>query len=86
MKIDNSIVLNLKLPEVLNAQRRTYRYFVELIGNQLDYEGVTESSQLVEVVVFEPTKEAIASVIAAAGWLSAYSVVSYWVPEDETEF
>lgn len=60
---------------------RTYRYFVELTSNKLDHEGVPERVQIVDVVVLEPSEEAIYILIAAAGWLDGWSMVSCWVPD-----
>jgi hypothetical protein len=60
---------------------RTYRYFVELALDKLDHEGVPERFQIIDVVVLEPTEEAIKILIAAAGWLDGWSMVSCWVPE-----
>jgi hypothetical protein len=65
---------------------RTYRYFVELASNKLDHEGVPESFQIVDVVVLEPTEEAIKTLIAAAGWLAGYTMVSHWTPEPDNCF
>lgn len=62
---------------------KTYRYFVELASDTLDYEEVPESYQMIDVVVLEPTKEAIASLIAAAGWLQGYTMVAHWTPQDD---
>ncbi|WP_250121245.1 hypothetical protein [Chroococcidiopsis sp. CCMEE 29] len=76
----------LKQPVILTTQQCTYRYCVELASNQLDHEGVPESVQILDVVVLEPTEEAIKSVIAAVDWLSSYTIVSYWVPQDNDEF
>lgn len=72
----------LTAPEVYTTKQLTYRYFVELASNQLDCEEVSESFRIVDVVVLEPAIEAIETVIAAAGWLADYTVVSYWVPTD----
>ena len=55
--------------EALTTKQRTYRYLVELASNQLDREGVPERFVSVDVVVLEPTKAAIETLIAAAGWL-----------------
>lgn len=76
----------LTAPEARTTKQRTYRYFVELASKKLDYWGIPESTMLVDVVVLELTEQAIAILIAAAGWLSGYTIVSHWVPEDCTEF
>lgn len=69
-----------------DRSQRTYRYFVELASNKLDYEGVPDHYQIIDVVVTEPTTEAIATLIAATGWLEGYTVVSHWTPADECPF
>lgn len=76
----------LTAPEVRTTKQRTYRYFVELASIKLDYWGIPESTTMVDVVVLEPTKEAIELLIAASGWLSGYRVISHWVPSDCAEF
>lgn len=75
----------LTAPAVQKTER-TYRYFVELASDELDYEGVPESYQIVDVVVGQPTEEEIQALIAATGWLKGYTMVSHWTPEDCTEF
>ena len=65
---------------------RTYRFFVELASDKLDYEGVPESFQMIDVVVLENTEQAIKTLIASAGWLAGYSIVAHWVPEDNCPF
>lgn len=67
-------------------QQRTYHYYVDLVSKELDWEGVPEDEKMIDVVVLEPTLEAITAVVAAAGWLSNYTITSYWVPCDEDEF
>lgn len=76
----------LTAPEAQTAKLVTYRYFVELASTKLDHEGVTEGCRIVDVVVAEPTKEALAALIAAAGWLEGYKMVAYWTPGDCAEF
>lgn len=71
---------------VVQKTERTYRYFVELASDKLDFEGVPESFQIIDVVVLEPTEAAISTLIAATGWLQGYTMVSHWTPEDCTEF
>lgn len=64
----------------------TYRYMVELASDELDYEGVPERFITVDVVVTEPTPEAIALLLKSASWLEGYTIVSYWQPDGCTEF
>lgn len=76
----------LTAPEVQTATR-TYQYYVQLISTQLDPDGVTESTRLIDVLTTEPTRDAITLVIAACPWLAGYEIVSYWRPEyDECPF
>lgn len=76
----------LTAPQTQTTKQRTYRYFVEIASDKLDYEGVPESFQIVDVVVLTPTRDAIKTLIAAAGWLNAFTIVSHWIPTDSTEF
>jgi len=73
----------LTAPDARETKQQTYRYFVELASNELGYEGVPERFRIVDVVVMEPTQEAIESLIAAAGWLDGWRIVSNWVPVEE---
>jgi len=76
----------LTVPEAYTAPIQVYRYFCELASNKLDDEGVPEYFRVVDVVVLEPTKEAILQLLAAAEWLRDWGLVSYWTPEDEAPF
>lgn len=72
--------------EAKKTKQQTYCYLVELASKQLDRDGVTESRRIVHVVVLENALEAIKTVIAAANWLSGYTIVSHWIPSDYSEF
>lgn len=63
----------------------TYRYFAELASNELDYEGLATHYQVIDVVVLEPTEEAVKTLIAAAGWLKGYTLVSFWSPQPDSD-
>lgn len=76
----------LTAPQALELKQRTYRYFVELASNSLDYEGVPERFRVIDVVITENTDAAIRNLIASAGWLDDYTIVSAWVPSDCEEF
>ena len=73
-------------PEARTTKQRTYRYFVQLVSTKIDEQGVPESHHIVDVVVLKNTMEAIKAVIAAAGWLSDYTIVAHWTPSDCSEF
>jgi len=70
--------------------RHTYRYMCQLVSNELELDSrgipVPKDCQTVDVLVTEPTETAIASLIAAAGWLDGYTMVSDWVPDDGCPF
>lgn len=72
--------------EAQTAKQRTYRYFVQLVSTKLDEQGVPESYRVIDLMVLENTWEGIKAVIAAAGWLSAYTIMSHWIPSDGAEF
>ncbi len=63
----------------------TYRYFAELASNEFDYEGLATHYRVIDVVVLEPTEEAIKTLIAATGWLKGYALVDFWSPQPETD-
>lgn len=76
----------LTAPDAIGA-KQWYRYYVELASLQRDCEGVPEFTRTIDVVVTQPTIEAIVSVVAACSWLKDYSVVSYHEPSfDEAPF
>lgn len=66
-------------PDV-SKNKQTYRFFVELATQRLDYWGVPEHCQVIDVVVTEPTAGAIKTLVAAGGWLTEYRIVSTWQP------
>lgn len=69
------------------SRDHTYRYIVQLASQEVDFEGVPERTQLIDVVVKEPTSEAIALLLEAAGYLKDWQIASYWQPTDGcTEF
>ena len=74
------------VPEAEKTKSPTYRYFCELASEELDHEGVPESHRLVDVVVLENTENAIKTVVAATDWLSGYTIVAHWFPDDGAEF
>lgn len=74
-------------PLAYKSKRHTYRYFVELASHKLDWDGSVHHSQVIDVVIVEPSYEAIKTLVAAAGWLRDYSVVAWWTPlTDEAPF
>lgn len=73
-------------PPSTQKTERTYRYFVQLVSSKLDHQGVPHHTQLLDLVVTEPTAETIEVLIAAAGWLEGYTLVSHWIPDDCPEF
>jgi len=72
----------LSASETKTVKLPTYRYLVQLASYQLDHLGVPEHVQLLDVVVLEPTLEAIISLVTATGWLDSFTMVSYWIPAD----
>lgn len=63
----------------------TYRYFAELASLELDYEGLSMHYQVIDLVVLEPTEEAVKTLIAAAGWLQGYTLVKFWSPQPDSD-
>lgn len=80
----------LSAPETLTNPNLAIRYLVQLdsIEQELNSQEVPvpKDSKIVDVVVVEPTKEAIAILLAAAGYLKGYQITSYWTPEDGCPF
>jgi len=60
--------------------KQSYRYYVDLASEQRDYQGVPEFTRTIDVVVTQPSRDAIAQLVAACSWLKGYEVVSYNEP------
>jgi hypothetical protein len=69
----------LTAPDAIGA-KQWYRYYVDLASEERDCEGVPEFTRTIDVVVTQPTIEAIASIVAACSWLKGYEIVSYNEP------
>lgn len=66
-------------PEVYAWDLTGYRYFVELVSNKTQLQEdrpIPIHTQVIDVVVTQPTEEAIAQLIATCNWLKDYSIVS----------
>lgn len=76
----------LSAPETLTTPALAHRFLVELASKELvlDAQGilVPQEFKTVDVCVVEPTREAIATLLQAAGHLDGWSIVSHWIPED----
>ncbi len=55
---------------------------VEVASDELDFDGIPLDFETLDVVVGEPTKQAIELLIDTKPWLKGYTVVNYWQPED----
>ncbi len=69
----------LTAPDAVQA-KQSYRYYVQLASKQRDWEGVPEVTRTIDVVVTQPTQNAIVQLINACGWLKDWELVSYWEP------
>ncbi|URD53717.1 hypothetical protein [Chroococcidiopsis sp. CCNUC1] len=80
----------LTAPEVFSRKLVGHRFLVELVSRKyelLDDRAIPVSTRTIDVVVTQPTFDAIASLIAACSWLKGYSIVSYSEPSfDEAPF
>ena len=76
----------LSAPETLTTPALAHRFLVELasIKTALDSQGIPVPAHFktLDVCVVEPTREAITTVLKAAGHLEAYQIVDYWTPQD----
>lgn len=74
-------------PETLAQPTLAHRFMVELASTEteLDAQGVPvpKEYKTIDVVLLEPTKQAIKTLIAATDWLKGWTMVSHWVPEDD---
>lgn len=73
-------------PEVFATPALAQRYMVELVSTakEIDAQGVPvpTHTKTVDVVVVEPSLDAIKLLLATAGHLEGYEVVKHWIPED----
>ena len=70
----------LTAPDAISA-KQSYRYYVEVACLKRDFEGVPEFTRTIDVVVTQPTPDALRQLINACGWLNGYELVSYWEPD-----
>ena len=74
----------LTAPQVQPTQ--AHRYMVELASNDLELdaygEAVPKDFKTLDVVVSEPTIEALTTLLQVTGYLNGYGIVSHWIPED----
>jgi hypothetical protein len=74
-------------PQIYEHKLVGHRYLVELVSRKYELQedrAVPVSTRTIDVVVTQPTIEAIASLIAACSWLKGYSIVSYHEPSFES--
>lgn len=79
----NCIYPMLTAPEVKEQKLTGHRYLVELVSKQVELHedrAVPVSTRTIDVVVTQPTLDAIASLVAACSWLKGYEVISYNEP------
>ena len=76
----------LTAPQVLAAPAHSHRYMVELASIEvvLDARGVPvpASTKILDVLVVDPTAEAIATFLKAIGHLNGFKIVRHWQEED----
>ncbi|PSB46864.1 hypothetical protein C7B80_11890 [Cyanosarcina cf. burmensis CCALA 770] len=79
----NRILPSLTAPEVLALKLVGHRYFVELVSKQVhlqDDRAVPVRTQIIDVVVVEPTLQTVEQLLTATGWLKDWQIVSYSTP------
>lgn len=72
-------------PEVAKKQK-SFRYMVNLYSLDLDAWGIPADDITLDVVVTEPTAEAVENFLKTLGWLTDWKIASIWEPEDCDEF
>lgn len=77
----------LQLLTALQVQpTQAHRFMVELASNDLELgaygEAVPKDFKTLDVVVADPTKEAIATLLQVAGHLDGWGIVDHWIPTD----
>lgn len=76
--------------QVENQAALAYKYSVELASNdyELDYDlnEVPKSWKKIDVLVTERSENAVRNLVASAGWLKDFGIVSIWeMTEDPHE-
>ncbi len=76
----------LTAPETLAQPTLVHRFLVELASTETepDCQGVPVSKKfkIIDVVLLEPSEQAIKTLIAETCWLKGWTMVSHWVPSD----
>lgn len=65
----------LSVPDIVGA-KQWYCYVVDLASEQIDYQNVPNFTRTIDVVVSQPTQEAIGQLVTACGWLKSCEIVS----------
>ncbi|OWY63472.1 hypothetical protein B7486_52965 [cyanobacterium TDX16] len=71
-------------PQVSAQKLVGHRFFVELVSKQVELQddrAVPVCTQDIDVVVVEPTLEAIEQLLASYGWLESWQICSYSQPD-----
>jgi hypothetical protein len=80
----------LTAPEVVEQKLTGRRFFVELASHEVELDAwgipVPVDFKTIDVVVTEPTREAISAQIVDYQWLKGYSIVDYWQPDSDYPF
>jgi len=67
-------------PEVVEKKSVGYRYLVELASKQVqlqDDRAIPVDTQIIDVVVVQPSIETIEQLLASCGWLRDWQIISY---------
>lgn len=76
--------------EVVEQKLTGHRFIVELASHEVELDTwgipVPVDFKTIDVVVTEPTREAISAQIVDYQWLKGYSIVDYWQPDSDYPF
>jgi len=71
-------------PQIYSQKLVGHKFFVELVSRKCelqDNRAVPVSTQTLDVVVVEPTLQAVEQLLAVTGWLESWQIVSYSRPD-----
>lgn len=71
-------------PQIYSQKLIGHRYLVKLVSLQVQLQedrAVPVNTQVIDVVVVEPTQNAVEQLLAATGWLESWQIVSYFKPD-----
>lgn len=74
-------------PKIYQGNLDCHRFFVQVITNEWEVQdnfAVPKDSEVIDVLVIEPTETAIKKLVAETCWLEGWRVESFWRPTEDS--